>query len=388
MKKLLIVSAFGELSPGNNSRLNNIYNYATAEKQVVTTDFDHTCKEYKKEIANDTVFYLHVPSYKNNVSFRRIYSHLCFAFRLKRFLKRLPSRPDIIYCAMPTSASAWVCGKFCKKERIKFVIDIVDIWPDSLIPLAHKYSFFSFLLFPWKYMTKKAYRFADVILGESKKYIQIASSYNPSVPAYLIYLGIDPKEIEDLRNESKISLEKPENELWICYAGSLGNSYDFDTLLNAVQSLNTIYRYKLLFIGDGDKRDYIEQKIEHYNLNASITGIVSYADYLKYLSYCDIGINIFKKNTRVAHSYKFNDYVASNLFILNNLIGETAELVDTYRMGRNFNFSDCLLEDVLKDVCKNWTLYKGYRENNINVINDVLNKKTIYSNVLSEIIKG
>jgi hypothetical protein len=385
MKNLLIISAFGDLSL-SNSRLANIYKYVFAEKQIVTTDFDHNSKKYKKIIPADSVFYLHVPPYKKNLSFKRIYSHLCFAYELKRFLKELPDKPDVIYCAMPTSTSAYVCGKFCKKEKIKFVIDIIDIWPDSLIPIMNKYPFVSFLLLPWKYITRKAYRLGDTIIGESQKYVQIAARYNPDIPAYPLYLGIDKQEIEKAKNESLIMLEKNKNELWICYGGSLGNSYDFDTLLQAIQKINTIYDYKLLFVGDGDKRAYIEQKIEQYNLNGLITGIVSYIDYLKYLSYCDIGVNIFRENTQVVHSYKFNDYVASHLFILNSLEGETAELIDKYKIGRNFNFSDHLLEDVLVEVCENWNLYKNYRNNNRKVVDAILDKKVIYPKILSEII--
>jgi hypothetical protein len=203
---------------------------------------------------------------------------------------------------------------------------------------------------------------------------------------YTIYLGIDKQQIELLKNESKVVLEKPDDELWICYAGSLGNSYDFDVLLYAVCKLNQVCKYRLLFIGGGDKRNYLEEKIEALGLYGFITGMVSYSDYLKYLSYCDIGINIFKQNTFVVHSYKFNDYIASNLFILNNLLGETAELIDSYKIGRNFNFSDHLLADVLRDTCENWDIYKNYRNNTVQVINEVLDKSIIYPQVLSGII--
>jgi hypothetical protein len=349
-------------------------------------DFDHGEKKYKNNYENERIHYLHVPSYKKNLSVKRLYSHICFALQLKQFLQNQKIKPDIIYCAMPTSTAAVVCGAYCRKNNIRFVIDVVDLWPDSLFPVNSFFKLFKWLFIPWKYLTINAYKNADFIIGESKKYVQIASKYNPSVPARTIYLGIDKEQIELLRGRSNIVIEKPDNEIWICYAGSLGNSYDFDVLLNAVKNLNNICNYKLLFIGDGERRIYLEDKIKELDLDGIITGFVTYSDYLKYLSYCDVGVNIFKKNTLVVHSYKFNDYVASNLFIVNSLKGETAELIDTYKIGLNFNFFDCLLEDILRDVCEKWDIYKKYKNNNIKLINEVLDKKIIYPQVLSEIL--
>jgi hypothetical protein len=388
MKKIFIVSIFGNLSSNNNSRLASIYTYTNAEKKIITPDFDHTRKKYKKELSEIDVTYLHVPPYKKNLSLQRLYSHLCFAYQLKKYLKKITNKPDMIYCAMPTSTAAYVCGKYCKKNKIFYIIDVVDLWPDSLLPINKVYKIFNPFSPPWKYITIKAYQLADIIIGESKKYVQIASSYNSLAPAYTIYLGIDIQQIERLRNESNITLKKPNNELWICYAGSLGNSYDFSVLLHAVRKLDAVCKYTLLFVGDGDQRDFIEKKMNEFHINGHITGFLSYSDYLKYLSYCDIGINIFKKDTLVIHSYKFNDYVASNLFILNSLSGETAEIIDTYKIGKNFNFSDNLLCDVLKEVCESWNIYSDYRSNNTKVINEILDKNIIYPRVLANIINS
>jgi len=386
MKKILIVSLFGDLISGNNSRLYNIYNYAVARKTIVTTDFNHGNKVYKEKNLFHDIVYLHVPAYKKNISIKRIYSHLCFALNLRDYLNNISDKPDVIYCSMPTSSAAYVCGKFCKKNNIKFVVDVIDLWPDSLIPLNRVYKLLSPFLYFWKRLTISAYRKADVILGESKKYAEIAQHYNPNAQVYPLYLGVDLEQIKYLKAQSDVNIIKPENEIWICYGGSLGNSYDFDTLLNAVSEIHGICNYKLLFVGGGEKRMYIQNKINELSLNATITGQLSYADYLKYLSFCDIAINIFKENTLVVHSYKFNDYVASGLFILNSLKGETAEVIEKYNIGKNFDFSEQALSVVLKDVCVNWETYRISKSNNIRLIDELMDKKKIYNDVLSKVL--
>ena len=91
-----------------------------------------------------------------------------------------------------------------------------------------------------------------------------------------------------------------------------------------------------------------------------------------------IAVNIFRKNTRVVHSYKFNDYVATKCFILNSLIGETADIISSYKIGLNFTFErDSFVMTLLK-VVDNWEYYKYWRENNNRLIDEILDKKIVY----------
>ena len=228
-------------------------------------------------------------------------------------------------------------------------------------------------------MTRYAYRYADVIMGESVKYANEAKSFNKKAEAYPVYLGVDIQYINKVKKSPGVYLNKSENEIWIAYAGSLGNSYDFQELLNAVKLLHGRYKYKLWFIGDGVLHKEIESYIKKNKLNAEITGFVSYEHLLGYLSYCDIAVNIFKNDTKVVYSYKFNDYVAMNCFVLNSLEGETAQMVNEYRIGKNFNFSNNPLVNVLEDVLKNWKEYSSWKGNNLRLIQEKLDKEKIYS---------
>ena len=325
-----------------------------------------------------------IPEYHSNLSLKRIYSHIYFAYKLKHYLHQLPQQETkVIYCSMPTSTAAYVCGKYCKKHGVKFVIDVIDLWPDSLIPIigGFKGKLLNLILFPWKYITIQTYKMADVIMGESKEYANVAASYNRKVPVYPLYLGVDKHNVESSILQSKLTLNKPESEIWIGYGGSLGTSYDFETLIKGVATLNGIYQYKLFLIGDGVRRIEIEKFINQYSVNAQITGFIEYSDLLKYLSYCDIAINIFRDNTKVVHSYKFNDYVATNCFILNSLQGETADMIDKYQIGLNFDFKENTLDKVLLHSIEHWNLYKDWKKNNVRLVNEILDKEIIYSQI-------
>ena len=386
MSFVLLVSAFSNINPGSNSRMKAIYSQIAGDKIVLTSDFNHRKKQYYsfEEMRHPDQQVLHVPSYNSNIGIKRIWSHIVFARQIKKYLLSLDEKPDVIYCSMPTSSSAYVCAKFCRKNGIKFVIDVIDLWPDSLLPLVRGKVLIKALLYPWTYLTRYAYRHADVIMGESVKYANEAKKYNQKAEVYPIYLGVDMQIINKVKAEKPVILEKPEDEVWIAYAGSLGVSYDFNALLDAVKSIHGRYKYKLWFVGDGVRHNEIETYIKSNGLNAEITGFLSYDQLLGYLSYCDIAINIFRNNTKVVYSYKFNDYVAMNCFVLNSLEGETAQMVDEYRIGRNFNFSDQPLSVVLEDTLKNWERYSKWKNNSKKLVEEKLDKEKIYS-VVKEI---
>lgn len=388
-RKIYVISVFGgSIGSMNNNRGANIFQFLRNNKidaQYITTDFNHSSKKYIDKKKSSNIYYIHTPSYRKNLSLKRIYSHIIFAIRLKRYLNKLSEIPKTIYCAMPTSTAAYVAGKYCKKHGVKFVIDVIDLWPDSLLPLTTYKKFLSFVTLPWKWFTIQAYKMADIILGESKEYALEAAKYNASVPVYPFYLGVDIDKVQAAIDNNVLKIKKSEKERWIAYGGSLGTSYDFETLIKSVSVLNGKYAYKLWFIGDGVVRKYIEDMSRKYHVNIEITGFLPYDRLLSYLSYCDIAVNIFRDNTKVVHSYKFNDYVATQCFILNSLEGETAEMIDKYQIGLNFDFKKNPLDKVLLECVSNWDKYKYWKKNNIRLITEVLDKHKIYSRI-SEIL--
>ena len=179
MSFVLLVSAFSNINPGSNSRMKAIYSQIAGDKIVLSSDFNHRKKQYYsfEEMRHPDQQVLHVPSYNSNIGIKRIWSHIVFARQIKKYLLSLDEKPDVIYCSMPTSSSAYVCAKFCRKNGIKFVIDVIDLWPDSLLPLVRGKVLIKALLYPWTYLTRYVYRHADVIMGESVKYANEAKKY-------------------------------------------------------------------------------------------------------------------------------------------------------------------------------------------------------------------
>lgn len=390
MKKILVISLFGGLTL-SYSRLKNIITYLEGDEvTVLTSDFSHGSKTYKNPAEIDSnskikEVRLHVPPYKRNLSVKRIVSHISFAKAVKHYLQRITAKPDIVYCTMPASSPAYVAGKWCKRNHIPFIIDVIDIWPDSLIPIIPMKKALNVLLYPWYRLSQKSYEMADYISAESQEYMEIAKKYNTHAPSSYTYLGVDHISIQDLILSSKVRLKKPDDEIWLCYGGSLGQSYDFDSILNATAYIhNKGIKYHLWFVGDGEKRGYIENKIHLFGLHGTVTGLLNYPDFLKYLSLCNIAFNSFNPNTLVVHSYKFNDYVATGCYIMNSLKGETADLIDKYNIG--INYTTGTIGKQLYEVCQNWNQISSALPARIaTVIDNYLDKNKIYRRLADDI---
>ncbi len=146
------------------------------------------------------------------------------------------------------------------------------------------------------------------------------------------------------------------------------------------------YDVKLLCIGDWKEAVKILQFKKQFDLNIEVTGFLDYAGYMKYLRFADIALNSFKKGTRVAYSYKFNDYLSAGVPILNNVKGEMAALVTQYNIGRNFEHSASSLSAAMDELLGRPGLLEEMQKNVTFVASRVLDKKIVYQKMLDTLL--
>ena len=103
--------------------------------ELISTTFSHVYKNQRKYTVKDNDKYkftlLYEPGYKKNVSLKRFYSHYIFGKNLYKYLNKMEQKPDIIYCLIPSLDAGKACAKYAKKNNIRFIIDIQDIWPEA-----------------------------------------------------------------------------------------------------------------------------------------------------------------------------------------------------------------------------------------------------------------
>jgi len=364
---------------------------------LITSNFIHINKKFRNNNRvlgidiNYKIILLKETGYKKNIGLDRVKSHISFSRNLKKYLKNLKNKPDIIHCAYPTMEAAFIAGRYAKLNNIYFILDVQDIWPESIkcaINLPEKLV--DFLIYPLTLFANRIYNMADYIIGVSKTYVDRARKANKNTKKYLtVYIGTDLEYFDRCKNNFYI--EKPKNEFWITYIGTLGYSYDVETYIKVIGKLNKagFNNIKLMVIGKGP----FEQKLKKYakDLNAMVIfkGYVMYDKMVSYLIKSDIAANAINKKAQQSITNKIGDYLAAGLPILNSSRNnEFMEMVVDNELGFNYMPGNCEeLEKYIKLLYNNQNKRMQFGKNARKLAEKYFNRSNSYKKIYELIEK-
>jgi glycosyltransferase involved in cell wall biosynthesis len=325
-----------------------------------TSNFNHFTKEHIFDgetnfdvNQNLRLVALNGKGYKRNVSFDRIIDHKQIA---NSFRKRLAisSKPDIIIASFPTLELCEICIDYGKKNNIPVIIDYRDMWPEVFIditpslfkPIVH------FFLSPLFRSTNKVFTSATGLIGITGEFLKLGllkagrkQNYNDAVfPLAYLRGQFNQKDVEiaDLFWKKKLAIES--NKLRICFFGTLGHQFDFDTIVNAVEILNNqnITDFEIILCGSGDKDMQLKESAA--NLNGLILpGYMGAAEIRTLLELSDIGICPYNVNKAFLSSIpgKAIEYMSAGLPLLSTLKdGELGKLIDENKIGYHYEFGN------------------------------------------------
>lgn len=333
MKNAVIISCFDWYE----KRLEPIKKILDSEYEVtiLTSDFGHISKK-KIENKYDECEYISVPSYKKNISVKRIVSHFVFgvksAFRLNRIA------PDMIYLLLPPNNIAMYCVAYKRKHpECKFYVDIIDLWPESM-PLEKVKNFF--LVKKWREWREKSIASADKVIVECdyyKKYILSSSKISP------LYLFKNESTIQkeyfsnNINTWIEYNIEKYNiGHLRVGYVGSINNIIDIEEIVRILLQLKKRYALELHIIGKGEREKAFIDTLNKNKINVRFYGAVfDEIEKMDILGKCHFGLNIMKESASVGLSIKSIDYFSMGLPIINNIKGDTWQFVVDNNLGIN-----------------------------------------------------
>ena len=272
------------------------------------------------------LYFLKEPGYKKNVSLKRLYSHYMAAKELKKHLE--VSNYDLIYCVLPPNSLAKVAATYAKRRRIPIVIDVEDLWPEGWKMVFGDNWLTNLFFYPIEKIAEKAYQQADGIVGTSQEYTNRAFKNQPQkkekIPFETVYVCMDIKKFDEGVKKYSAEIEKPENELWITYAGSLGTSYDIPTLIKAGQELyrQGYHNIKFWILGTGPNKESWEKMAKEYPCNIQFAGYIPYPQMAAWLYKSDILVNSVVKKSPASIITKIGDYLASGRPMINTCRSE------------------------------------------------------------------
>ena len=336
-KKAVLISCFDWYE----KRLKPIREILEGKYEVIilTSDFDHIKKEYIK-IRNEICIYLHVPSYKKNISLRRLYSHWIFGRTVGKFINKV--QPELIYLLLPPNNSAKHCLKYCKTHKeTRYIIDLIDLWPESM-PLE-KYKN-NILYHKWAKMRDESLLEADLVFTECNFYQKsLKEKLSRYCKVRTLFLFKEQTEAEKKLVEETIALKleykyKKEKELSVCYLGSINHIVDIEGICEILLAMKRAgYKVQMKIIGDGESRDVFIQQLKLVGIQVIFYGMIfDERRKIELLGLCDYGFNMMKGNVSVGLTMKSIDFFSMGIPIINNIKGDTWKLVEEQGIGINY----------------------------------------------------
>lgn len=354
------------------------------EVDIITSSFEHHEKKQRNKSLYSPfkMIYIDCPSYKKNVGIPREISNLTFTKKVKSFMNEHGKGYDAVYCSLPPNNISAVVGKYCHDNKIPFIADIEDLWPEAmnmLVPKPLRFIFHSYHV-----DAEKTYKFVDAVVGTSEEYSLRASKYNGrKIPYKTVYVGcdVDAFDVEAQANFDKVS--KPDKDVWITYAGSIGHSYAIDNLVRAAKILQDKGKnqYKFKILGSGPLKDEVEKMAKDFGCNnIDFLGYVAHPVMAAYLVKSDILVNSFAKGAPQSIVNKIGDYLAAGKPMVNTLENdEMCKLVDDYGFGINVNAEDAeVLAKSIEDL--NTKSYKMGRNARV-LAEKSFDRKTSYKEI-------
>lgn len=346
MKDILMINHFTQV-PGEtgNSRFSYIINLLCEKGhnvEQVTSSFSHRTKSQRsvtEEQLNNLDYkltMLNEPGYPKNVCLQRFYSHWVFGQSVRKYLKTR-NKPDVIYCSVPSLDLANVVASYTKKNNISFIIDIQDLWPEAFHMVFNVPIVSDIIFAPMERAANKIYSFADEIIAVSQTYVDRALTVNTKCEnGTAVFLGTDLKDFDILKKENIV--QKPEDEIWIAYIGTLGHSYDIETVIDALDILKQrgLYNYRFIVMGDGPLLESFEKYAQEKNVKVEFTGRLQYPQMVGRLCSCDIAVNPIYIGAAQSIINKHGDYAMAGLPVINTQESkEYRNLIERYNAGIN-----------------------------------------------------
>ena len=307
-------------------------------------------KSLYKEEMEDGVEYTFVRSrdYKGN-GLDRILNMIDTPFKIQKAMRCFykKEKPDVIYTSSPDLFVAFFALLFGKMHRIPVVVEIRDLWPESIVEyngMSRKNPIIQILYQLEKWIYKKADQLIFTMEG-GKEYIK-DKGWDKKInldKVNHVNNGVDLEEFAEDVKRYQIQDNDLEDEKFfkVIYVGSVRRANNIETLVNVGKELKQRGNDKIRIIiyGDGTDRESLENRCKTEDLdNVIFKGKVE----KKYIPYILSKSNLNILNYKQANTWKYGgsqnkqfEYLASGRPICSNV-----------KMGYSIiRANDCGVED-------------------------------------------
>ena len=404
-KNILVVTPFYH---PENFKINEFVKYLSKKDKVTVLcpipnypkgNFFKGYNFFKKRIEkkdNLTIYRILVWPRKNGSKINLFLNYLTFIiFSILPSILLSFKKFDLIFINQVSPITVSIPAIIIKKIRkTPIIMWVMDLWPESVKDGGNlKSNFIPNLLLP---IVRYIYRNCDKILISSRAF---STSIEEKVEnKNLIYVPQWGETEFSSANITKFKNSKIEeiNDCIILFAGNIGFSQDFNTLLLAMNEIK-LKPIHLAILGDGRDKKNIIKKIKKLKLESKISFLGQYpVDKMPYFFEKSSALLISLKKSEIFSRTvpsKTQSYMAFGKPILTNADGEVSKIISEAKCGLTSNSGDYkqLAQNMVKislsqkkDLDLMASNAKKYYDNNFNREKIFTNLDQLFEKVIND----
>ena len=158
-----------------------------------------------------------------------------------------------------------------KKQKVSLLFWVLDLWPESLISAGGISN--SLIIKPQIKMVRKVYEQCDKILISSKGF-EKSICEKGDFKDKLVYFPNWAEEVKsNIPSGFNLKTIKPFDEngnFIILFAGNIGEAQNLEAVIEAAKILKDKKTIKFVFVGDGRRREHLQNLVQEYNLEETV----------------------------------------------------------------------------------------------------------------------
>lgn len=266
----------------------------------------------------------------NGGGIRLLLNYFSFAFFCSIRALFVKGKFDQIFVYEPSPITVALPGIVLKQiKKAKLSIWVQDLWPQSVTAAGGLNN--KFVLGALNNFTIWIYKNFDKILIQSEAFREIIKAQKvPDQKIFFFPNGVE-EFFKKLKPKADVFSLMPEG-FNILFAGNVGEAQDFDTIV-AAASLTSITHpnIKWVVVGNGRRKDFVEEKIQELKLQDQIFLLGSYqAEDMPHFFACADCLLVSLKNDHIFSltiPSKLQSYLACSKAILGSLDGEGQRII-------------------------------------------------------------
>ena len=282
-----------------------------------------------------------IPS-NNTSNLKRILNYT--SYMISSLVKgMIVTKPDVIVATSPPIFSALSALIVAKLRRVRFILDVRDIWPESAIQMGSINS--RLVIKILEYVEQSLYKNADQIVVATPGMIDLIIKKKVS-RSKLHYIPCGVTVSDKLMSPLKIGnpyMKHDQSKFTVLYAGLHGFAQGLETIIDVAASLIDEDRIVFYFVGDGPEKNKLRGVIKDKGVeNIRLVDPVPKKDIEKYFVHAGCAlvplknINIFKN---VFPSKTF-ELMALGVPTIVGVNGEISKLIKSTKSGISVKAED------------------------------------------------